>query len=250
MIAALGMYDMGPLQGANDRFWTQIQNALGYGPDRLTRDRDFWEIWQSPDLLFAQTCGLPFRIALHDKVQLVGTPDYGLPDCPPGYYRSVMIARADDPRESLNAFTGTRFAFNEARSQSGWAAPMVHLRTQEITPGLLFETGTHAASATAVAEGRADFAGIDALTWELLRSHTALPQKLRVIEATDPTPGLPYITSPDQSAADIARAVEHAIANLDTADREALHLKGLCHIPAQTYRAITTPPGPEAYKGD
>ena len=80
MIAHLGMY---AVPAANEALWMQTRCALGYGPDRLTQSDDFWQIWQDPDLLFSQTCGYPFRARLHKQVQLIGTPDYGLPGCPP-----------------------------------------------------------------------------------------------------------------------------------------------------------------------
>ena len=92
MIAALGMYDLPPIQGANDRLWLGIQHHLGRGPQTLNRHSDPWDIWQSPGLLFAQTCGMPYRTTLHGKVQLIGTPDYGLEGCPPGFYQSGVAA--------------------------------------------------------------------------------------------------------------------------------------------------------------
>jgi hypothetical protein len=64
MIAALPMYDRPETAGANDRFWESVRDHLGYGPMTLTRGRDHWDIWQSPDLVLAQTCGLPFRAKL------------------------------------------------------------------------------------------------------------------------------------------------------------------------------------------
>ncbi|WP_157440942.1 phosphate/phosphite/phosphonate ABC transporter substrate-binding protein [Aestuariivita boseongensis] len=239
------MYDPAPVRGANDRFWQAIRARLGHGPETLTRDGDLWEVWQSPDLILAQTCGMPFRTALHGKVQLVGTPDYGLPGSPPGYYHSVLVIRADDPRQSESGFAGARFAYNEPVSQSGWAAPMVHLRARAVQVGDLLRTGAHAASARAVAKGRADLAGIDALTWQLLCEHDPVAQDLRVLARTEPTPGLPYITAPTQDAQTLFDAVSGAIADLADADRRALHLRGLVPIPAETYLAVPTPPAPD-----
>ena len=244
MIAMLGMYDMLQLQAANDRFWQQIRLALGYGPDHLSRDVDVWQVWRSPDLLLAQTCGLPYRSRLHGDVQLVGTPDYGLPGCPPGHYMSVFVVRADDPRDTLAAFDGGRFAYNEPLSQSGWAAPITHLTAQGIGVSALVETGGHRASALAVLEGRADLAGLDALTWALLQDHETWTSGLRVLEATRPTPGLPYITGQDRDPVAIASAVSQAIRALDPDDRGRLHLQGLVQIPAHAYLDIETPDGP------
>lgn len=245
MIAMLGMYDMPPLQAANDRYWQLIRANLGHGPDRLTRDRDFWDMWQSSDLLFAQTCGMPYRTRLHDQAAMIGTPDYGLPDCPAGYYQSIFVAHADSTGETLADFATGTFAYNESDSQSGWAAPMTHLRSTNITCDNLLETGAHAASAQAVAEGKADFAALDALTWLLLQEHTSVANQLRVIAKTSPTPGLPYITAKTQNTKVLAQAIRAAIDTLTPADRELLHLKDLVWIDEARYLAIPTPPEPD-----
>ena len=240
MIAMLGMYDMPALQPANDRFWALIRGHLGFGPDHLTRDADVWDVWLNPELTFAQTCGMPYRTRLHGKVQLVGTPDYGLAGCPPGHYRSIFVSRRDDPRDLGQLAQGT-FAFNEKLSQSGWAAPMVHLERRGQRPGNIMATGGHAQSAAAVADGKADFAALDALTWEMLKSHSDLGAVLRESGTTVPTPALPYITAKWKDAAAIAHAVRAAIADLSRSDRELLHLRGLIDIPAGSYLSVPNP---------
>nr|WP_174826021.1 PhnD/SsuA/transferrin family substrate-binding protein [Ruegeria arenilitoris] len=236
----LGMYDMPALQPANDRFWALIRDHLGHGPEHLTRGADVWDIWLNPKLTFAQTCGMPFRTQLHGKVQLVGTPDYGLAGCPPGYYRSVFVARQNDLRDLDQLATGN-FAYNEKLSQSGWAAPMVHLEGRGLRPGSIMATGGHAQSAAAVADGEADFAALDALTWEMLKAHTDLGADLREAGTTAPTPALPYITAKGQDTPAIARAVRAAIGDLSSSDRELLHLRGLIDISAKDYLSIPNP---------
>ncbi|WP_170548217.1 PhnD/SsuA/transferrin family substrate-binding protein [Ruegeria atlantica] len=240
MIAMLGMYDMPALQPANDRLWALIRDHLGFGPDQLTRDTDFWDVWQHPDLTFAQTCGMPYRTRLHGNVQLVGTPDYGLEGCPPGFYHSVFVARKNDPRDLHGLSNGT-FAYNEGLSQSGWAAPMVHLEALNLCPKTILETGGHALSADAVANGQADYAALDALTWELLKTHSDLDASLREVGTTPPTPALPYITAIGQDAPGIARAVRAAIDDLNPQDRDLLHLRGLITIPAENYLSVPNP---------
>lgn len=110
------------------------------------------------------TCSYPYRVRLHSKVSLVGTPDYGVPGCPPGYYNSVIVIRAGDGRTSLAAFARGRLAYNEALSQSGWSAPHAHMASEGLACQNRLETGSHQASAKAVHEGRADLAAIDAVT--------------------------------------------------------------------------------------
>ncbi len=245
MTAMLGMYDMPALQPANDRFWILIRAHLGEGPNHLTRDGDFWNTWQDPNLTFAQTCGMPYRTRLHGKVHLVGTPDYDLPGCPPGHYCSVFVAHADDARDLPELAAGI-FAYNEALSQSGWAAPVTHLSELGLAPARLLETGGHALSAQAVADGHADFASLDALTWVLLQEHTDLGKRLRPVESTRPTPALPYITAITRDPVPVATAVRAAISDLSPADRAALHIRGLIDIAADLYLAVPNPPSPAA----
>jgi len=245
MIASLAMYDRPETAAANDRFWAEIRDRLcAHGidaPSRLERAAPFWEVWQSPALLFSQTCGFPFRATLHETVALIGTPDYGLAGCPPGYYRSPFIVRARDPRTTLAEFRDTIFAYNEKLSQSGWAAPQCHAAAA----GFQFENticaGGHARSAAAVAEGRADIAALDALSWDMIKRYEEFSLDLRVLEWTAPTPGLPYITAANAPVGLIRGAVVQAIAALDLADRRVLRLKSLVEIPVPDYLAVPDP---------
>ena len=93
--------------------------------------------------------------------------------------------------------------------------------------------------------GEADFAAIDALTWEMLCIHfPAVTNKLRVLTRTVPTPALPYITSMSQDAAVIANAVDSAMKFLPAKARETLHLKGLVRLAPSAYLGIPLPIAP------
>jgi ABC-type phosphate/phosphonate transport system substrate-binding protein len=106
-------------------------------------------------------------------------------------------------------------------------------------------TGAHRESARAVAAGRADIAAIDAVSWRLIEAHhPEISCRLRVMSHTDPTPGLPLITAKGRDPAPLARAAASAIAALGTAERAALGLAGLAHVPAAAYLAVATPPPP------
>lgn len=244
MIAYLGMYDRPETAAANDQLWSAIRKNLEQGPEALSREIDPWRAWSSPELILAQTCGCPFRTRLYGEVELVGTPDYGLPDCQPGYYRSVFVAKKTDPAMRLEQFDRARFAYNDALSQSGWAAALIHLQDRNILPGSLIESGSHRNSALAVAEGRADFAALDLLSWEMIQDYDDFADELSVIDVTDQTPGLPFITALTQDPTALFIAVKAAIASLDEASRATLRLKGFLHIPTSAYLAVPTPPGP------
>lgn len=243
--AMLGMYDMPALHAANDALWESVRRELGYGPRALDRDRPFWEIWRDPDLVFAQTCGYPYRDRLADHVQLVATPDYGLPDCPPGHYRSVIVVRNDSDLTGLSDCNTKRFAFNEALSQSGWAGPQSAFLDANIQAGSLIETGAHMRSAQAVQSGAADFAGIDMHTWQLLGAHSDATQGLRVIAQTPAVPGLPFITGQNNDLARLRAALELALERLPDHHRDSLHLRALVTIDHAAYMAIPTPPAPD-----
>src|SRR3990167_3456693 len=248
MIASLGMYDRAETAGANDRLWAGIRDGLRAAglaaPDALTRgEHAYWDAWQSPDLVFSQTCGFPFRARLHDHVTLIGTPDYGLPDCSAGHYYSVFVARADDPRGLVDLATA-RFTYNEELSQSGWAAP--HLRSGGHRLSAHLRSGGHRLSALAVAEGRADVAAIDAVTWALLSRWELLTAQLRVVDRSRPsTPALPFISGKGADARLYFDVVKAAIAALAPEDRAALHLRGLVRIAAEDYLAVPTPLPPD-----
>ncbi|MFK7743580.1 MAG: phosphate/phosphite/phosphonate ABC transporter substrate-binding protein [Roseobacter sp.] len=244
MTASLPMYDTSATTAATDRLWQAIRQTYGTGPKDLDRHTDPHVTWSNPDLVLSQTCGLPYRSALHDSVQLVGTPDYGLSGCAPGYYYSIIIVRREDPRTTLSEFTGSRLARNDIRSQSGWAAIKHHI-TEAGAPDMfannIFDTGAHALSAQAVVDGQADIAAIDAVTWQFLCRDTDVPRGLRVLGQTTPTPGLPLIAGPLQDAKTLFSAVSSAINGIGPDDRATLMLNGLVKIPTAAYLAVPLP---------
>ena len=244
MIASLPMYDMPDTQAANDRLWTAIRAAYGRGPENLDRTTDPHDTWLSPDLVLSQTCGLPYRSGLHRHVRLVGTPDYGVDGCAPGYYRSCIVVRRDDPADDPRSCSGMRLGRNDIRSQSGWAAFVAHMRSRVAgfaEPAAIVDTGSQAASIRAVAERRADIAAIDAVTWALLSRHDPWTRQLRVLCRTDPTPGLPLITAPTEDATALFDAIERAIAGLSQADRDCLHLRGIVALSHAAYMSVPLP---------
>ncbi|MEM8729112.1 MAG: PhnD/SsuA/transferrin family substrate-binding protein [Pseudomonadota bacterium] len=237
MIAYLGFYDMAPVQAANDLYWSKIRDALGAGPAHLERPDDLWPIWTAPDLVLAQTCSLPYRARLHGQVRLVGTPDFGLPDCPPGRYRSVIVMRNEGHWRS-----DLRLAVNDPLSQSGWAALQTVLSERGLQTGPVTLTGSHAASLQAVAEGAADLAGIDLLSWLMFEDLNLTPRGLREVDLSPITLGPPYITSASQDPAPLADAVRQAITALPDETRRALHLKGFVRPDEDAYVAEPMPP--------
>ena len=245
MIAGLPMYDRPELRDAHKRFWAAIRTNLGFGPESLSSPNDIASFWQSDDLLFGQTCGMPYRTFLHDRVQLVGTPDYGIEGCPPGYYRSAVIVHAKSEIREFGDLAEKRIAYNEALSQSGWAAIIAEMEYADMNPSSGLQTHAHINSALAVSEKLADFAAIDAHTWALIcRYQTDLTRNLRVVHWTSPTPALPYICATRFDAQAIFQAVQNTLHALPPSASETLGIRGIIKIAKQDYIDVLTPSSP------
>jgi len=245
VIASLPMYDRPETRAANDRLWQLIRARLPEGaPEHLTRSGDPWADWRDPGLVLSQACGLPYRARLHGHVALVATPVHDLP-CAPGAYFSVLVARRGDPRRQFADFAGAVLAVNDGLSQSGWAAPQALAAEHGFSLDRTVLTGSHRASAEAVARGAADLAAIDAVTWRMIRRWDDFADALREIGETGTAPALPYIAAPGQDTDALYAALEDAIAALSADDRERLCLEGVTAVPAERYLAVPTPPQPE-----
>lgn len=246
MIASMMMYARAELADAHSRFWALIRQELAArdidSPEQLANDADEFEVWTAPDLVLSQTCGMPYRTSLHEKVTLIGTPDFSVEGCAPGYYNSVIVVRADDPRQSLSDFRDARFTYNQTFSQSGFAAPYALCASLGFWFTDQSQSHGHRNSAQFVAEEQADIAAIDAVTWQFIERYDSFARDLRVLAATPATPGLPYIAAAGAKQQPTFSAIRAAIDKLDTADRDALGLHGIVPIPKSAYLAVENPP--------
>lgn len=246
MIASLMMYARPELNAANTRLWACIRDSLGArgipSPSELSQTAPAFSVWEDPALVLSQTCGMPYRNSLRDKVHLVGTPDYGLTDCPAGYYRSAIVVRADDPREEIADYVDAQFAYSAPQSQSGFAALFNHVQPMGFWFANRKASGGHLVSAQLVANGEADIASLDAQTWRLIQRYEPFACKLRVLDYTAPTPGLPLITGPQNDARTVFDALSEALDALEPDDKTALDLHGLVHISSEKYLAVANPP--------
>jgi ABC-type phosphate/phosphonate transport system substrate-binding protein len=201
-VAALPMYDFPWTADAQDALWRVLADRLRQAgivaPAALTRDRSPEGIWRDPALLFGQTCGYPYMRGLGDSVALIATPCFGFEGCEGAQHRSFIVARRGDAR-ALGDFRGARAALNGRDSNSGMnlfravVAPLAEGRPFFASVEV---TGSHAASLVAVAEGRADIAAIDCVTFALLgRGRPHLTEAVAIVARSPLTPGLPYIAS-------------------------------------------------------
>lgn len=244
-VAALPMYDRPEAAAAHDALWSAIRAALAdegiAAPETLNREIGLWEGWEHPGLVLGQTCSLPYRTRLHGRVALIGTFDYGLPGLAPGQYCSVIVARREDDAPEAEALT--RFAINQPHSQSGWAAPYFWALDRGITLRPALETGGHRASALAVAEGRADRAALDAVTWRgIERWQPELTARLRVTARTPSSPALPLIAAAGTDIERTARAVAAGVSAASEQTRATLGIAGFVPVTVAAYLALPNPP--------
>jgi ABC-type phosphate/phosphonate transport system substrate-binding protein len=211
MFASLPMY---PIYRADvEAFWRAIAADLrGQGvpdvPDHLQWPDDILAEMRRPDLLLGQTCGYPLVTLLKDAVRVVGAFRYTTPGCDGARYSSVVIARVDETAADIAGFRGRRVAYNSTDSQSGYnslRALVAPLAVDGRFFGASLETGAHHASMRAVAEGRADVAAIDCVSFaQIAAIEPMFAAKLKVVGHTPSAPGLPLITHSEASDDDIA----------------------------------------------
>jgi len=148
-------------------------SAKGWpAPALLAREASIEALWRDRELIFGQTCGYPYVTGLKDAVALIATPEYAFPGCVGAAHRSFIIRAARDQRRGLGEFRGGIAVLNARDSNTGMN--LFRATIAPIAGGAPFfssvvVTGSHEASVEAVAEGRADLASIDCVTFALLR---------------------------------------------------------------------------------
>jgi ABC-type phosphate/phosphonate transport system substrate-binding protein len=252
-IAAFPMYDVGPALSADWRALltdtrTQLAPWLDARGDTLEladAGDDLPAFWLRDDLLLSQTCGYPLVHALAGRVRLVATPEFDVPGCEGGLYRSVIVAGAHLQAASVEACRGLRAVYNADDSNSG-----MNLLRHAVAPyardgrffGSVERSGGHLASLRAIGvERSADVAAIDCVTLAFAREHRPeLTAGVREIGVTARTAALPFIASkrlPPEALGTLARALSDALAR-DPVRARRLRLKRLVHTVSADYTPI------------
>ena len=249
-LAALPMYDFPWTAEANDALWAAMAARLDAAgieaPETLTRGADLDAQWRDSRLVFGQTCGYPYVTRLKDAVALVAAPIYAFPGCEDSSHRSFLIRRAGDSRRALAEFRGATAGLNAHDSNTGmnlFRATLAPIAGRAPFFRAIVVTGSHEASVTAVAHGRADLAAIDCVSFALLkRGRPELIERVAVVAESPLSPGLPFIASARLGPAAIAvvrQALLAALADPNLAGaREALGLKGAREATAADYDRV------------
>ena len=208
VVASLPMYDLPELHAANDALWSAIAERLRAAglyraPATLARGEQGEASWIEPDLLLTQTCGYPLALGLRGQTRVVATPGYRARGCHGAFHRSVFLVRTGDAAMNLADMRGATLALNAPDSNTGMN--LLRVEVAPLAQGAPFfagvvNTGSHARSVAAVAEGVADLAAVDCVTWaHLERFAPALSGRLRVLGWSAASLGLPLVTGASTS---------------------------------------------------
>ena len=252
-IAALPMYNVTPTLAADwrallARVRVNLADWLGARGDTLEivdPGPDLTAFWLRDDVLLSQTCGYPLVHALAGRVRLVAAPDFDVPGCAGGEYRSVLVAGAHVDARSIEACRGLRAVYNDDDSNSG-----MNLLRHTIAPfardGRFFssvgKSGAHLASLRALAvEHSADVAAIDCATFAFAQAQLSeLVAGVRVLGTTAAASALPFIASrraPDDAPEALFRALAGALAE-DATLAARLRLRGVVKRTLADYAPI------------
>lgn len=252
--ASLPMYDLPELTGATDAWWTGLAEHMRREgiidvPETRVKPKELEAHWCQRNLLLSQTCGYPLTHQLRGKVQLLGLPVYACTGCDPdGFYSSVIVVSASSNVYSLADCRSARAVYNTDDSMSGLLALRLVAEREAskiVSSGSPFfsslvRTGGHHRSLVAVAQGEADVACIDAVSFALLKKiDPQLVAAVRVMGHSPRVPGLPYITSLARTADELER--------LRAALRNAMTDRTLSDVRAELLISGITFPDPAHY---
>ncbi|WP_026595757.1 phosphate/phosphite/phosphonate ABC transporter substrate-binding protein [Methyloferula stellata] len=233
------MYDLPQLKPATDAFWHAIAERLKNAgltavPASLTRTDDYQGAWRDPDLLFGQACGYPLVKQFKSAVQIVATPIYGSSGCEGFEHCSFFIVNAKAQHRTLRDVRGSVCAVNSFDSNTGMnllrAAIAPIAESNDFFRSVVI-TGSHHKSLEAVAEGRADIAAIDCVSFaHFERFEPELTERVSKIGESVRTAAPPYITA-RKTDAGILRVLREVLNDVATAPglelvRSALNIEG------------------------
>ena len=207
--ASFPMYDFPEVRDAHDILWRSIARRLEEAgvsgvPPGLDRTRGVHDLWTDPGLLLTQCCGADLAGAYAGTLALIATPRYRAPGCEGCRYSSVVIVATDSRAGDIADLRDALCVVNSFDSHSGTNA-LRALIAPFSRRGRFFSgvttSGSHPASVAAVANGEADVAAIDCVTYALLeRYRPSALEGTRPLRYTEQAPGIPFVTRAGASA--------------------------------------------------
>ncbi|MEA3185059.1 MAG: hypothetical protein QOJ74_1536 [Ilumatobacteraceae bacterium] len=238
-VASMAMYPFPQLRPAYDRLWEAVRRQLPFEAPLLEWQLAAEVACRRPDLLLGQTCGWPLITELRSSVQVVGTFDCDVEGGRDATYCSVIISgREEDVGDILRAPDST-VAANSSDSLSGWISLQAVAAGEGVNLDAVEWTGSHADSAQAVRDGRADLASIDAVSWTHF-DHAGLS----VVGHGPRVPCLPLVTavtSPDAVVSSLRGAFASVVADPSMAETcAALRIRGFVERRLADYEELSS----------
>lgn len=190
-----------------DESCRQIAEQVGH---RLGIPVEFVEdaTWQERDQMINDgsadigwVCGLPYVKKMEQfpgQFELIAAPvmQHKRYQQRPVYYSDVVV-RQDSEFKNFTDLRGTRWAYNEPNSQSGYNITRYHLAELNERVGFfgqVIEAGSHLNALDLVLDGEIEAAAIDSTVLELANQNDpSLREKLRIVEVLGPSPIPPWV---------------------------------------------------------
>ena len=250
-LVGLPMYDAPEIRAANRLFWRAIATTLtDYGvkdlPQDLTTPDHLPRFWSDAGLIFGQTCGYPLTHDLCGQAMIIATPCYDIEQADGPRYGSAIIVAHSSSIRSLTDAKNCVAAINGDDSNTGMNLFRISLArsgAREVFFSKVIVTGAHRMSVKAVINGEADIASIDVVSLaHFARFDPELFSKIKIIDYTPKTPGLPFITSGtnapslrEKIKAALFTVVNHS-PRMDALD--TLMIKDVVALPREAYNEI------------
>ena len=203
-------------------------------------------VLRDPGLLFGHTCGYPLMKHLQDAVTPFCVPVFKVAGVSGNLYSSRIIVAADADISSLTDCRNRIAAINSRDSNSGMN--VFRHAIAQLNPATPFFaeviiSGGHLHSLTAVAEGRADVAAIDCVSFQLIEDRwPQLTARVRSIGDSVKTCGLPLVLPNSNLAAtntgEILAALNKALDQIDPRIRQRLRLSHFESVSLDDYQGI------------
>ncbi|MCY4218570.1 MAG: PhnD/SsuA/transferrin family substrate-binding protein [Gammaproteobacteria bacterium] len=200
--------------------------------------------FQKSNLYIGHTCGYPFWKDFLKTHQVITVPEFTIEGCSGIDYSSWIVARASDPRESLEEFENARAIVNTHDSNSGMNVFRYEVSRVATGPRFFCEvkrSGSHLNSLAMIRAGTGDIAAIDAITFGLAdHLHLINTSDFKILQQTQHSPGLPFIAH-HQSRIDIKRVksiLNKGLTNLPQECSTILPIRKFSYVDATEYSRI------------
>lgn len=220
------MYDFPEFASATSRLLASVveevarveEGVVAESPDG-SMHHQLVDYWESGSTYLSQSCGLPFIEQLHQYFDVIGTIRWSGISDERGWYRTVIVVRADHRARTVAQLEGARPVISNTQSLSGWcslgwALAQVTDRPDFVQPYRVGER--HTGSLQLLQDDEADFASIDPATFSILSRHRGeLTRNLRIIGHGPLVPATPLHVSKNRTASldDVRDAVTRAFSD-------------------------------------